>query len=288
MAPKSRPKAKTQSTQVKEHPSPDVAATLLSVEHQQGEKCASLSYPRTISLDDLNDALRSAYWLKQPVLVCASGRHEVESYLSYQTVSMFDCKRAAVEVAITKEKTLEQARCEFRRALVTAIRGNPASGEGCFPRPFWLRFGNNAFTLANFCDADDSLVARVLRKGYTAEDAFVDGLISESEKRDLENSDRFRENFGVVLTSDFGAEEAREHLRDSVPNFDDLGLIIVEPAPTSVAKAVKVDSLLPKPRASMYEDLPEALQAQIQEALVSGNQEELAAVLKVARNLHRC
>lgn len=290
MAPKRLPKSKADASEATELPSSHVSQSL---ENKQVEKCVgSSTYPVTIPLNDLDDALRKAYWSKQPVLVCAGGRREVEGYLSYQTVSMYDCKKAAIEVAITKEKTLEQARSDFRQAVVTAIRGNPAFGEGCFPRPLWLRFGNSAFALANLDDSDNSLVVRVLKKGYSVDDAYADGLISEAEKLNLESSDRFKENFGVCITSEFDAEEAQEHLIDSIPNFHGLGLIMVEPPLPSGAQVSQVarkqaSGKSSVGRASMYEHLPEALQEKIQAALVSGNQEELAAALKIARDLHR-
>lgn len=250
----------------------------------------AVSYPKSIDFSELESVLEATKFDKRPVLICGGGG-AVESYLSYQTVAMFDCKKAAVQVLFTAEVSKDQAKQKLREALRRALRGETGIAEpSCFPKPLWIRFGNSAFAVRELCNDFEGLPASIFRQAYSIDAACEDGLISDDEKCNLllgglDLGRWFDQSFAVWITTDFEVEEAKEHLQDAIPHFEHLGLIEVKVPEVAVTRVVAEHE---HKNASLFADLPGDLQNSILEALHSGNEEQLAKSLAKATEARKC
>ena len=94
----------------------------------------------------------------------------------------------------------------------------------------------------------------------------------------------FKQNFAVWITTEFGKDEARQHLGDVIPHFESLRHIDVEVPELAVTRIV-VDR--PSTANSMFADLPEELRSSILNALHSGDEDTLSKGLSKAAEMRR-
>lgn len=185
---------------------------------------APRSYPHTCSLRALAEELHEARSAGRAVLVLASGLDEVETFMAYQHNSVVDCKQLINELFVSKSKTKPEVQEELRGKLVGAMNSIG------FARPLHIRMSNSAFDWVNTCC--EHFPAEVFSGSlWTIQHAFELGFFDESQKFNLEVEDEKRwKEFHVIITSTFDLEKANEFLFDKIPFYDELAIIIVDPA----------------------------------------------------------
>lgn len=185
------------------------------------------TYPLTCDLKELNDKINEAVSFQRAVLVLSSGLDEVETFMNYRMSSTLDCKQILSETLIKKTKSKEDAQADARKELTKAMN---SSG---FCKPLHVRLSNSAFDLKSFCC--DDFPAEVFKpQTWTIEEAYKRGFFDDGHKfaLEIENGKKWN-NFYIVITSKFELESAKEHLSDKVPGFDDLAIIVIDPASVS-------------------------------------------------------
>eukprot|EP00928_Gymnodinium_smaydae_P032127 TRINITY_DN23348_c0_g1_i1.p1 TRINITY_DN23348_c0_g1~~TRINITY_DN23348_c0_g1_i1.p1 ORF type:complete len:654 (+),score=156.95 TRINITY_DN23348_c0_g1_i1:99-2060(+) len=184
------------------------------------------SYPLHIPLSDLAMRIEEARDLERMVLVFANGCMDVEIYFSYQMNVQIDCKELINSVFIKKIDTKEDSLADLQAKLAEAM---DARGAHMFCKPVHVRMGNTSFDWVNFCG--DPFPAEVFSgQRWTAEEAFVRGFIDETQRNNLRDDPaRFKE-FHVVVTSTFDLDEGSKLLVDSIPFYDELAILVIDPS----------------------------------------------------------
>lgn len=185
-------------------------------------------YPITVKFTELGDHIKTAASFRRSVLVVSSGLDEVETWMSYQTTSTIDCKQLISEMFVSKTKSKETAQSEVKTKLMQAMN---SSG---FTKPLWIRLSNSAFDWVNVC-SDGGFPKEVFSGSmWTPAKALELGIIDPNQKQSLEIDEKKWSDFQVQITSSFDLAAAKEHLADKLPFFDELAIIVVDPA--SIAK----------------------------------------------------
>eukprot|EP00746_Dinoflagellata_sp_MGD_P004476 gnl/MRDRNA2_/MRDRNA2_108653_c0_seq1.p1 gnl/MRDRNA2_/MRDRNA2_108653_c0~~gnl/MRDRNA2_/MRDRNA2_108653_c0_seq1.p1 ORF type:complete len:515 (+),score=140.55 gnl/MRDRNA2_/MRDRNA2_108653_c0_seq1:80-1546(+) len=190
------------------------------------------TYPITVTLKEMGPAMDEARAHQLPVLIVQQGVAEVETFLSYQSTSCFDCKQAINELFVSKKKTQDEVKEEVRTKLRDAIKGQQnMDGASCFPKPLWFRLSNSAFALSDYIDDEKCLPIKVFEKGFGSAAAHACKLIDDAEKLDLEisNDKKIKDNFALIITSAMTLDGAQQHLKDKIPNFDQFAIIVIQP-----------------------------------------------------------
>lgn len=181
-------------------------------------------YPLTCTLKDLATRLKEARSVGRMALVLSSGLAEVETFMTYQVGSIIDCKLLLSEVFIGKSKTKDEAREELRKTLGGSMNC------GGFTRPLHVRLANSAFDWNNFCG--EGFPREVFSATlWTIQHAFELGFFDAGQKVNLEIEDEKKwKDFQIILTSTFDLDQANEFLFDKIPFYDELAIIVVDPA----------------------------------------------------------
>jgi len=186
--------------------------------------CEPPTYPLTIPFTGLLDAIREATHFKRTVLVLSSDRTEVETFLNYRNTGLVDCKQIIAETLIQKSKSTADVQAEAQRQLKHAMDSHG------FAKPLHVRLGNSAFDLTKFCC--DEFPADIFNAQiWTIEEAFKRGFFDQGQKSNLELEDEKKwKEFYVVITSTFDLERGKEFLTDKIPHFNELAIIVIDPA----------------------------------------------------------
>jgi len=184
----------------------------------------STEYPIQCGLRELSDKLQEACCLGRQALVLSSGLREVETFLSYQLMNVVDAKKILNEVFIEKSKSKEEALDDLRNTLTKAMN---SSG---FAKPLHIHMGNTAFDWVSFCNDDfpADLFSGTL---WTIDNAFQRKFFDDGHKMSLELEDEQRwKQFHVIVSSTFDLDQANVHLFDKIPHYDELAIIVIDPA----------------------------------------------------------
>lgn len=182
------------------------------------------TYPLTIPLADLAKRIKEAADLGRMVLLLASGLVEVETYLSYQMNISIDCKKVLGEVLIKKEKTKEEAQEEMKEQLMKALDSHQ------FCKPLHLRMANTAFEWKNFI-YDEGFPAEIFSGSeWSAEEAHKRKLISDAMKMACDCDPSKFKDYQTIISSTFDLAAATEHLAEKIPHYDELAILVVDPA----------------------------------------------------------
>jgi len=189
---------------------------------------APREYPLTCTLSELNERMKDASGAGRNCLVLSSGLEEVETFMSYQHVSAVDSKLILNETLIKKSVSKADAQEKLRAPLQNAM-GQGVNGGFC--RPLWIRMANTAFDWSNFTSEEhfpDDLFSNSL---WSIENAHRRGFIDEGQKFNAEVDDEKKwKDFQVIITSTFNLESANQFLFDKIPHFDELAIIVIDPA----------------------------------------------------------
>ncbi|CAE8695392.1 unnamed protein product [Polarella glacialis] len=179
-------------------------------------------YPLTIPFADLAFRIEEAKEQSRMVLVLASDVPAVEAYFSYQMGVVIDCKQLLGEVFIRRRTSMEQAQQELKASLMQALDSHN------FCKPLHLRMAGTAFDWHGFCF--EGFPAEVFSgTRWTVQEAFVRGLMDESQRMTLELDPARFKDFQTVITSTFDLEGA-SHLTDKIPYFSELATLVIDPA----------------------------------------------------------
>eukprot|EP00419_Tripos_fusus_P011503 CAMPEP_0172663124 /NCGR_PEP_ID=MMETSP1074-20121228/5726_1 /TAXON_ID=2916 /ORGANISM="Ceratium fusus, Strain PA161109" /LENGTH=470 /DNA_ID=CAMNT_0013479073 /DNA_START=52 /DNA_END=1464 /DNA_ORIENTATION=+ len=200
------------------------AAASSSAPQPEGAPAEPPTYPLTIKFKDLMEATREATYFKRAVLVLSNDKTEVETFLNYRSTQLIDCKQIINETCIQKSKSKEDAQAEARKQLTAAMN---SSG---FTKPLHIRLSNSAFDLTKFCG--DEVPADIFNPHlWTIEEAFKRGFFEAGHKANLEIEDEKKwKDFYVIITSTFDSERAKEFLTDKIPHFNELAILLIDPA----------------------------------------------------------
>lgn len=185
-------------------------------------------WPITIPFTDLEKAIKEAQRWERSVLVLSCGKDEVETFLSYRPVATCDCTKLMGEWLIGKSKSKEQVQEDASKALQLAMNSHG------FCQPLHIRLATSAFDLKGFCDPmkfPSSFFSPAL---WTPEEALKCGLIDEAQKFNVEIEDNKKwKDFHVIITSKMDLDGCNTHLVERIPHFDELAIIIIDPASLS-------------------------------------------------------
>merc|ERR1719330_1987983 len=116
---------------------------------------------------------------------------------------------------------MEDAQAEAKASLARAMN---SSG---FCLPIHFRLNNAALDFARFCC--DGFPAEVFhRSKWTIEEAFRRGFFDSGHKVMLEADDRWQA-FHLVITSKFDFEGAEEFLKDKIPFYEQIAILVIDP-----------------------------------------------------------
>eukprot|EP00445_Apocalathium_hangoei_P024687 CAMPEP_0203923028 /NCGR_PEP_ID=MMETSP0359-20131031/62983_1 /ASSEMBLY_ACC=CAM_ASM_000338 /TAXON_ID=268821 /ORGANISM="Scrippsiella Hangoei, Strain SHTV-5" /LENGTH=339 /DNA_ID=CAMNT_0050851037 /DNA_START=28 /DNA_END=1047 /DNA_ORIENTATION=+ len=183
------------------------------------------TYPITVKLTELQGAIDEAASFDKTVLVLSSGLDQVETYLSYKTNSLVDCKQLIAEMFVHKTKSKEDAQEFIRDKISKAMNSNGS----CLP--FHIRMANSAFDWKAICG--DKVPAELFsKKEMTVDVARKQNFFDDGHKFLLECDDRWKDYY-VLITSTFNEEKSKEFLADKFPFCSEFATIIVDPASIS-------------------------------------------------------
>lgn len=238
----------------------------------------------------------------KPVLILCPHSSVADDYLRYQPTTCFDCKRACLEVALWKRKSIADVRAEVRSALRTALSGKQEQDgkEGytnlagtlmqpnLYARPLWLPFGTSAFHLTGLVHDQHGLPLRALTGSFSHEDGVACGLLTPGEAARV---DRAGFPFQVILTSQLSPADAARYLAPAVPGFEDLSVIYVEPDEDDDDDGGDADAGRGAVRAGaaahresrVHRALPAEALARVEAAILSRDDAELQAAIAAAK-----
>lgn len=250
----------------------------------------------------LGFALKQIARTGKPVLILCPHSSVADDFLRYQPTTCFDCKRACLEVALWKRKSIADVRAEVRSALRTALSGKKEEDgkEGytnlagtlmqpnLYTRPLWLPFGTSAFHLTGLVHDQHGLPLRALTGSFSHQDGVACGLLTPGEAARV---DRDGFPFQVILTSQLSPADAARYLAPAVPGFEDLTVIYVEPEEDDDADGGDADSGRGAVRAGaaahresrVHRALPAEALARVEAAILSGDDAELQAAIAAAK-----
>lgn len=191
-----------------------------------GGGSTAVKYPKTIAFKDLKSSIDEAARLGRNILILACEMEQVERYMDYQMTIPLDCKQIINEVYFKKSKAKEDWQEEAKTKLIAAMN---SSG---FCKPLWVRLNNSAFDFVNFC-SDSGFPADVFcsKEVWTIQHAFDLKLLDEKQKFELQVEDEKKwKDFHLIITSTYNLDKANEHLLDKIPHYDDLAILIIDPA----------------------------------------------------------
>lgn len=180
--------------------------------------------PLTIDFKELSAKMGESQKFRKNVLICTSGKTEVETFISYRDIITVDGKGIVSRVFALKNASLEQVQEEAKASLEIAMN---AKG---FCKQIHFRLNNSALDFSRFCCP--GFPAEVFdREAWTIEEAFSRGWFDAGHKVMLENAPDNRWNdFNIIITSTFTLESATEFLKDKIPHYDKLGILVIDPA----------------------------------------------------------
>merc|ERR1712039_712881 len=109
---------------------------------------------------------------------------------------------------------------------IRTILDQGMKSSGVFCKPIHIRFGNSAFDFKSLCG--EEVPADVFDpKTWTPEEACKKGFIDEGHKTNVTLEDQKKwKDFHLIVSSTFDLAGAEEHLKDKIPHYDKLAIII--------------------------------------------------------------
>jgi len=180
-------------------------------------------WPRTVPFKELQQEIALADKWNKNIIVFASDKPEIETFFTYQSVQCLDAKKFVVELFVKKNKTKEEAKKEMRTLLKTSMKVES------FCRPCWVRMNNSAFDFMSM--VGDDVPADVFnRSKWTPQVAHKQDFFDSGHLLNLEAQPEKWNDFKLIITSTFDLESGKKHLAEKIPHFNDLAVIVIDPA----------------------------------------------------------
>jgi len=168
--------------------------------------------------------LEDARKWERAALILSSGLEQVETWLTYQQMSLVDCSQLLSEMLIRKTISKEEGQEQASKKLQYAMDGHG------FCQPLHVRLNTSAFDLQSFCHPEKFPAEIFSPALWTPDEALKRGLINDGQKINVEIEDfkKWKE-FCVIISSKKDLEFANEHLVSRIPHYDELAIIIIDP-----------------------------------------------------------
>ncbi|CAE7756078.1 hypothetical protein AK812_SmicGene26589 [Symbiodinium microadriaticum] len=167
-------------------------------------------------------------WSRTVLVVCNGHAKEADTFLTYSAYVQIDAKWVMGETMIRKTMGIEEMQESLRKRVVSAMKSG---------LPLHIAMANTAVAFKDKFCAEHTFPHSVFNfsmfRGETGTEAGeYRKIIRDVDLEDWPGSfpGRMKEGFFVVVTTDFDLESAREFLPSSLPYFDDMAILEVDPA----------------------------------------------------------
>eukprot|EP00933_Yihiella_yeosuensis_P081532 TRINITY_DN9515_c0_g1_i1.p1 TRINITY_DN9515_c0_g1~~TRINITY_DN9515_c0_g1_i1.p1 ORF type:complete len:497 (+),score=107.77 TRINITY_DN9515_c0_g1_i1:40-1530(+) len=173
------------------------------------------NWPIKIGLRDLQISLTTAHTFGKVPLIVSNGSEVPRRFLLYACEGMIDAKQLIAEVFIKKEKSLEEIQDELKETLLSAMETHGV-GLGLH-----IRMSDSACDFKEmFCCAGKFPAEVFGGAARWHEDEIKKHF---SDPKIIKQPD-----FKLIISTDFGMEDAVQHLASKLPFFEEMAMIQIE------------------------------------------------------------